>query len=500
MLRVIVWVLGLALFVAIAVWMSDRPGNVSLTWQGWQIDTSVAFLVICVLLFSIFVAILYRIWTGLRHVPGILGAKRRNSRREKGFRTLSQGMVAVAAGDGAEARRMAGKAEALLDDPRLTRLLSAQAAQLDGDEDAARTYFNEMLDDPDTEFLGRRGLLIQAQKDGNDAEALVHAERARELRPKTPWVLTTLFDLHVRAGRWRDAMAALDQASRRKVIGGAEAARRRRLAMLGGALEAEADGRIEDALALAKKAHKAAPADLAGTLLLARLHTASGSRRPAARTIEDGWAVTPHPDLARLYLDLGPDDPLKRVQRIEKLASLNPEHPESRYAIAETALAADLWGPARQALRPLTEGNAENAPPPARACRLMAAIERSEHGDEAAAAEWLMRAASGAPDAAWMCGACGTAHGDWQAVCSHCDAFGTLDWAEPSRVQPMNADIGAGSAEKPAIAAVAPVGNAEAEAGDPPTLDHDAPPPAANDSADADSETSESKDRAKVSE
>ena len=48
--------------------------------------------------------------------------------------------------------------------------LAAQAAQLNGDELAARKYFTAMLDRPETRFLGLRGLLTQALKTG-DARA-----------------------------------------------------------------------------------------------------------------------------------------------------------------------------------------------------------------------------------------------------------------------------------------------------------------------------------------
>ena len=64
--------------------------------------------------------------------------RRRERRRRAGYRALTQGMVAVAAGDPQEARRFARSADALLADPPLTLLLSAQAAQLDGDETAAK--------------------------------------------------------------------------------------------------------------------------------------------------------------------------------------------------------------------------------------------------------------------------------------------------------------------------------------------------------------------------
>ena len=51
-----------------------------------------------------------------------------DSKRRRGYKALSQGMVAVAAGDAGEAARLARRADGLLNDPPLTLLLSAQAA------------------------------------------------------------------------------------------------------------------------------------------------------------------------------------------------------------------------------------------------------------------------------------------------------------------------------------------------------------------------------------
>ena len=99
----------------------------------------------------------------------------------------------------------------MLDEPPLTLLLSAQAAQLEGDDHAARGYFEAMLDQPATAFLGLRGLLVQAERTGDTARALELAERAFALRPETPWVLTALLELQTRAGRWSDALGTVKQ-------------------------------------------------------------------------------------------------------------------------------------------------------------------------------------------------------------------------------------------------------------------------------------------------
>ena len=78
-------------------------------------------------------------------------------------------------------------------DRRIGTQLAAQTAQLGGDEDAARRYFTAMLEKPETAFLGLRGLLMQAMKAGDRAEALSLARRAYEERPNTPWAVNCTY-------------------------------------------------------------------------------------------------------------------------------------------------------------------------------------------------------------------------------------------------------------------------------------------------------------------
>ena len=77
-----------------------------------------------------------------------------------------------------------------------------------------------------------------------------------------------------------------------------------------------------------------------------------GKARPASRFIQNAWARTPHPALASSYGEIGDggNDALRRVKRLEKLLSFNPDHPESHIALAEAALQAKLWGEARKHL------------------------------------------------------------------------------------------------------------------------------------------------------
>lgn len=437
-------IVALALVVAAAIWFSDRPGAVSIEWQGWLIELSVGRFVLALAVFIAVAVLVVGLFRMIGRTPGRIRDSLRTSRRERGYRALTQGMVAVAAGDPDEANRQARRADVLLDEPPLTMLLSAQAAQLNGDEAAAARYFNNMLDRPETAFLGMRGLLIQAQKSDDPRAALEYAERAYRLQPKTPWVLNTMFDLQVAEGRWRAALETLEEAVKKRVIPADAARNRRATVLLGCSGEAEAAGDMAEALRFAKRANSLAPDFLPAVLRNTELLIKNGKIRQATRMIQTAWGRRPHPDLARAYADTDPKsagDDLKRVKLFERLLSFNPDHAESHIALAEAALAAELWGEARNHLE-----KAAGEDPSARVCRMMADLEERAGEDTDAVHDWLLRASTAAPAPAWVCGDCGAAWETWSPVCGDCDGLGTLDWELPARARasglpgPDNAD------------------------------------------------------------
>ncbi len=429
MTRALLLFAQIAVVVIVAVVLAQHPGEVAIQLEGWRVDTSLGVVVLAIVVIVVAAVVVARFWGAIRRAPGRFLESRRASRRQRGYKALTQGMVAVAAGDVAEAQRWARKADALLDEPPLTMLLSAQAAQLGGEEAAARRYFESMLDHPDTAFLGVRGLLMQAIKTDDKGEALRLAERAYALRADTGWVVDQLFQLQVEAGLWGEANQTMIEAIRRRTIPAAQARRRRAAVLVEYSRVADAEGDPELALSRAREAHDLDPTLVPATVMLAGLFRARERAGKAARMIEEAWARAPHPELAQAYGSLVEDkDALARVKRFQRLFSFRPDHPESHIALAEASLAARLWGEARKHLE-----TAAGKTPTARVCRLMAELEESENGNMAAARQWLARATTTAPDEAWVCNECGAVAGAWNALCGNCGAFGSLAWQTPPR-------------------------------------------------------------------
>lgn len=424
MKRLALFILLTALLVAVSVWLADRPGEVMVRWQGWRIDTTVPVALLILVAAVATVLGLVKLLSTVLRSPGRLLRARRERRRREGYRALTDGLAAVASGDTRQARKLAKRADKLLADRALTGLLTAQAAELTGDGAEARRRFEDMLARPETAYLGLKGLMALALKAGDRDGALDFARRAWALRPGAEDLAATLFELQARAGQWAEAEATLAEVKRKGSMSGAELLHRQALVLLERARAAEP----AEALRLAVKAHQADPMLVEAAVEAAeRLHRA-GKDRKASAVIENTWRAAPHPALVEAHVGLAPaETPLQRVKRLEKLVKLNPDAADGHVALAEAAMAATLWGHARTHLEKAAELR-----PTAGIYILLAKLEREERKDEQAAQAWLAKAATAAPEPAWMCAACGKSADHWSVACPSCGALDPLVWRQPA--------------------------------------------------------------------
>ncbi|MBU0725836.1 MAG: heme biosynthesis protein HemY [Alphaproteobacteria bacterium] len=431
----IFFAIKLTLLIAAAVWLAENPGVVQINWQGYRLDTSFGMLVLLLLVVALILTLLFRLYGGLLRSPLAYMRHRAEKKRRQGYLALTQGLVAVAAGDPEEAKRLARKADSLLEDPPLTMLLSAQAAQLNGDDEAAERYFTAMLKRPETEFLGLRGLLTQAMRKGDRDRALALVKRAHKIRPDTPWVLTTLLDLQVKDRRWDEALLTVRESAQAKALPEAQASHNRAALLVERSRAASTAGDAAAALEQAKRAHSLAPDFIPATAIEARLLIDAGKHKRAAKLIEAAWAKAAHPDLARLYDQCWPgENALLRLRRFQKLEEIAPNDIESLIAVAEAALAAQLWGEARAHLDKAIAAQNAAGGATARTYRVMAAVVEAEYGDAVRTRDWLNKAALAHPDPAWICHSCGAQAEEWSSLCGNCGSFDSQEWRTPPRI------------------------------------------------------------------
>jgi len=441
-MRLLVYILAMAVAVVGAVWLADRPGSVSVVWLDWRLDTSVPILLLAIAIAVAAILVLWRVLRWTTGAPVRVVMRRRALRQQRGYQALAHGMAAAAAGHGKEARRHAARAEKLLADPALTSVLSAQAATLTGDGKGAHGHFAAMLEHPETAALGLRGLLREALAAGDRDDAIELAERARRLNPDDPWLVETLFGLLVQAGRAKDAEALVEAAGRRRGMPPSLAQRRRAVLAHMRALEAQAAGQLRAALEHARRAVKSDPSFSVAAAALALQHGAAGEKRRALRVLADAWKRSPGPELVAAARKLGEGEaPLAHLRQLEKITAGNPDHPEAHKSLGEAALAARLWGEARRHLLAAVQSR-----PTQGVFRLLAKLEEAEFGDQAAAHGWLDKAAHASPDPAWACTACGAPAAEWTLLCPSCHAVDTLAWIAP-KPAPAEAETHATAAD-----------------------------------------------------
>ena len=424
MIRVLFFILCIVAAALGLAWLADRPGAITVEWLGYQVETS-AF--VGALAIIALVAVLILLWSVVRYLltrPAAIAAYTKERRKQQGLDALSRGLLAIGVGDRTQAQRYAGIARRNLPDEPLTALLRAQAAQLKGDRAAARRAFEAMLDRPETELLGVRGLFLEASRRNDIDAARGLAQRAVKGDPKLGWGVNALFDLQAREGDFDGALDTLAIGRHNGHFDADTGTRRRAVLLTAEARELEASN-SDKALALASEALRLAPSLVPAAEIAGRILAARGEARQASRLISRTWKLSPHPDLALVYAFVKPgESPRERLKRIKHLASLTPGDIEGLIAIANAAIEAHEWQDARDALAPYLEDR-----PSARICTLMARIEVGEFGDRGREREWLARALRAPRDRAWI--ADGYVSDRWLPVSPVTGAVDAFEWKAP---------------------------------------------------------------------
>jgi HemY protein len=391
MIRIVLFVAALVVAVIVAVWFANNPGEVTVMWRGWRLDTSVAILLVLMALTVIVMLAIARLIAVIRGTAKSFAAARRERRLNQGLRALGFGYAAAHAGQPAAARRYAREAAALLNDNAATHVLQAQTAVANDDGAMLRNVALSLLKRPETELAALRDLTARARKEGDVVGALNYAKRALARKDAPRWAVETVLDLHITNGRWADALAALESKTVRDLYSADDYKKLRGMVLT---LSAEQALRQGDAVLAESQSKKAVNSGGGERALIchARALQMQAKSREGLRELEKAWNTHPSGGLLKAYFDLLADEPaLEQARRVEKMVSDSADHPESRLALAEASLKAQLWGQARNRLSPLL-GDDVPRDLHARAAMLMAELETAERGDAAAGAQWLKRA------------------------------------------------------------------------------------------------------------
>ena len=452
MLKVLFFVLLVALFGLGFAWIADTPGTIVMTVAGREI--TVTLMVAAVALAAIVVAIMLTWWIVRVVITSPQRMQRffRARRRDRGYQSLSTGIIAAGAGDSVTARRMLKQADGLLNattEP-LIQLLDAQASIVEGHNDEARAKFEAMLEDPELRILGLRGLYMEAKRLGDRDAARHYAEKAAQLAPHLAWAGTAALELKTAAGDWDGAIRLLDSQKKAKQLE-RDAVKRKRAVLLTALAMDNLEKDPAKAKTAAAEAHRLAPDFAPAAVTAAQALFRQNDVRKGSHILESTWRKTPHPEVALAYVNARPGDSAHdRFKRARRLEQLKPNNTESSMIVAQTAMEAGEYSAARKAVAAVLRNEPREG-----AFMLMADIE--DTGDQGKVREWLARAVRAPRDPAWT--ADGYVAEQWAPVSPITGRLDAFEWKVPverlgpvveNDLDPMVPGIPASSAQAPA--------------------------------------------------
>ena len=424
MIRLATWIVISLLVTALIAWLVSLPGTAMIEVAGYRMQPRLgmaAFLVAAGL------AAVIIVWTLLRRVidaPRYFAKLSRDRKRDNGIAALSDGFVALQAGDPNRARMLAREARSNLPRNHAAQLLEARSDLALGDMQAAREHYRALINNKKTAVAALAGLYEQARTQGRTDAALNFAHKAVALAPQTRWASDAVLEDLTRRGRWDEALARI--ATETAVTREAKMVKRRKQAVLETALARDAaDTDPLGALDHALVALKLVPDFVPAALVAARIQSDRGEVRKAMSLLRRVWRASSHPDIATLYANAQSGaSAVDRLKRVKELIDSPPPNRPAAIVLARAAIDAYDWPAARNAL-----ANHSVAEPTQAVCLLMAEIEEGQNADQGKAREWLSRAVRAPGDPVWT--ADGITTNEWEPVSPVTGALDAFEWRVP---------------------------------------------------------------------
>jgi len=425
MTRALFFLLFLTAVALTSVWFIENDGQVVVEWMGYRIQTSIAFAILFVIIIIVTSTLFLQALLWIKSAPKRYRKKVKDRKFNRGISALTQGFAAIAAGDKKQARSLSARASSNLENMPLTKLLAAQTAQLEGNRELAREHYTAMLENKETEIIAIKGLLIEAKQDEDLAKALFLAEKAYKLRPDADWVILILLDLYKKLKKWPEAIDIVAVALKQKIINRIDADKIIGLISFARYQEMlwSSEKERDDCL---KYAYKLLPDFIPVVAAYAKILLEKGEIKKASKILEKHWRISPHPDIASVYMEIYSDDTDEnRLEKAEYLLQLSGGHPEGRALVANCALEARQLGKARHHLQTaLTFGETKAV------CNMMAELETIERAGHHIVHYWRERANYANEFSLWKCGNCGEKSHIWSITCNKCNEFDSMEWRD----------------------------------------------------------------------
>lgn len=335
--------------IALLAWRD--PGQATLHWGDWQVQTSLIALLGIAVMVMLLIGLILRLLSLLLRAPTLLRQRQARRRQERALRDLTQGVISLIEGEWRDAEQLFKRHGEDAQGGLVWLIGTALAAHRQGA--SARRDDTLRLAEQRYPEAAAALRLLQAEMllhEGRDEGALSLLQAQHAVAPRQPHVLRLLTELHRRRGEWDAVLQRLPELTRLRAL-----PEERLLELEEDAVE----GRLAQLIPQGREAIDAFWHDIRRSLrgrerlfaAYALALAAAGHPQAACELLLKALRERPSTRLASVLPQLQPTQPKPALEAAEALLQRHGEDsplasPLHLFA-ARQAWALDLWGKAR---------------------------------------------------------------------------------------------------------------------------------------------------------
>lgn len=220
MVKLVISLLILVIAVLLAVlFVQKDPGFVLVQYADFSLETSLAFGIVALVVFSLLVQIVFRFLLSIWRLPRSMKKQAERRRMDKGRRLLNQGLIDLAEGRFEQAETNLIKLVEHTENPLLNYLAAARAAQQLGKHDDRDNYLKAAHEvKPDAEIaIGVTQAELQLASNQTE-RALATLTHLKTLAPKHDYVTKLLARVYFQIEEWSELFELLPEVRRKKLF------------------------------------------------------------------------------------------------------------------------------------------------------------------------------------------------------------------------------------------------------------------------------------------
>ena len=181
MIRLAYWLIASLLVTAGIAWLISLPGTLTIELLDYRLQPRLGIAAILAVAAVVAIILVWGIVKRIIAAPYYLARRSREKRKDQGYLALSDGFIALQAGDAHRARQLAREAQSNLPRNAAAQLLEARADLAVGDMHSAREHYRALITNRKTALAALSGLYDQARQQGRVDAALTFAQKAIDL-------------------------------------------------------------------------------------------------------------------------------------------------------------------------------------------------------------------------------------------------------------------------------------------------------------------------------